>query len=134
MPGRPAHRRCVHRPAPGGASGGIGEFSVKRVDGVGLVMLSNERICPLRGGCAAQNDFRSGVVLRWAPFDRPWDWSPPLDTGAKGYGPYMLDGLVQWNRDTRTLTAWHTVSTWRGVGLDRSPYGVQLTRSDVVIP
>lgn len=122
-------------PAPYGTTRGIGELSVKRVPGLGLVMLSNETWCNAPEGCTEPEDFRrGGVALRWAPADRPWAWSAPIDTGANGYGPYMLDGHISWDATTRTLSVWHTASTWRGVGLRQSPYGVQLTRSDVVIP
>lgn len=117
-------------PVAGGDTVGVGELSVVAVQGLGFVMLSTEAWCASPDGCSP-GDYARGVVLRWAPAQRPWSFSAPIATGAAGYGPYVLDGHTHWDQATRTLRLWHFASTWLG-GNDTA-YGVQLTRTEVVL-
>jgi hypothetical protein len=57
-------------------------------------------------------------------------------TGARGYGPHVVHRYTK--VDGKKLILWHLSSTWLGVGDGGeallSPYGVQSTKSEIVLP
>ncbi len=98
----------------------FGELSVKLVKGTTpdehhLVMLSNHISTTI------DND---RVQYRTAHLDEPQTWSLPVDTTARGYGPYIIDQYTEVVGNS--LLMYHLVSAWNGENESNGgePYGV----------
>jgi len=104
----------------------FGEFSVRLVVTGGkpyLVMLSNH-------SNITNDDLHDlSILYRTASLFEPNLWTPPLQTCARGYGPYIID---QYTRvSSGKLIVYHMIQGWNGTepgDRDHEAYGVFTTQ------